>query len=283
MGARLPGAPTSLADRPVFRANGIAFTVADLVRRASVGVRDVPLAASSPDQIEEQFRRSRRLLSGDQLDAWLASWAITADDFRCWTADAVHDTRTATPWCTLVCSGTFDSVVAETVSAAAAACELGAGPVDAAAFDPTGWTARLVETRTTPAALTRAIDANRLDWTRFETVTVRTCERGVAEELRQQVLVDQVDLSVAAGHADCRAAASTGVLAAFATPAVRAALAGARTGELVGPVPDDDSWVMIQVVTRAEPSLSDHGSLTRAVTTVRNDVISRAVARHVVA
>lgn len=283
VGVPLPDAPGSLAARAVFRANGVVFTVADLARRASVGGREVPFTASTPDQAEEIFRRSRGLLRADQLESWLASWEISADDFRRWTADVALGTSTATPWCALVCSGTFDAVVAETVSAAAAACELDDGPVDATAFDPTGWTARLVEARTTPEVLTTVLAANRLDWTRLETISVRTAERSAAEELRHQVLVDQVDLAVAAGKAGHPTHERADVLAAFTPPAVRTALAGARPGELVGPLPVADEWCVICVVARAEPSLSDHGSLTRAVTTVRNDVIGRAVARYVVA
>lgn len=283
VGVPLPDAPASVAARRVFSANGVVFTVADLARRASVGGRETPCTAGTPAQAEEQLRRSRGLLRADQLEAWLASWEISADDFRQWTADCAAGTSTATPWCALICSGAFDAVVAEVVSAAAAACELGSGPVDAASFDPTGWTARLVEARSTAEVLTSVIAAHRLDWTRLETVAVSALSRGVAEELRQQVLVDQVELAAAAGRAGYATATSDEVLAAVAAPAVRAALAGARAGELVGPVRHGEEWSLIQVVSRTEPSLEDHASLTRAVTAVRNDVIAHAVARHVVA
>lgn len=267
----------------MFRANGVVFTVADLARRASPGDREVRSATTAPDQAEEAFRRSRGLLRADQLDIWLASWEISPDDFRRWAADTVLGTSTATPWCTLICSGAFDAVVSETVTAAAAACELGSAPVEASTFDPIGWTARLVEARTTPEVLTTVITTHRLDWTRLATTCVRTDQRGLAEELRQQVCSDQVDLAVAAERAGCVTQETDDVLAAVGPPAVRAALAGARAGELVGPVPSDDGWALIQVAARTEPSLSDRGSLTRAVMSVRNDVISRAVARHVVA
>lgn len=282
VGVPLPDAPAPLTAREVFRANGVVFTVADLARRASVSGREAPFAASTPDQAEENFRRARGLLRADQLEAWLASWEISAADFRRWTTDVASGTRTTSEWCRLLCSGTFDLASAELIAAVAAACELGAGPVDADGFDPDGWTARLLEARSTPQALSAALDQHRLDWTRLQTVTVRCAERALAEELRHQVLSDGADLGAAAAAAGCPALDQDEVLAAF-SPLVRAALAGARSAELIGPVPTAEAWTLILVASRIEPSLTDPAIRARAQAAIGHEVITRAVAAHVVA
>lgn len=282
-GVSLPDAPTAVAGRAMFSANGVVFTVADLVRRAGIGSRGALFSAGSPGQAEETFRRSRGLLRADQLESWLALWHVGAEDFRLWTQDVASGTSTATGWCTLVCSGEFEAIASEVASAAAAACELGSGPTAAATFEPADWIARLVEGRTSSESLTAAIAAHRRDWTRLATVTVTTEHRGTAEELRHQVLTDGVELGVAASAAGCGAVAATQVLGAIAPAAVQAALAGSRAGDLAGPVPVPDGWVVVSLASRTDPSLADPESRARAEAVVASDVIARALARHVVA
>lgn len=282
-GVSLPDAPPAVADRAVFSANGVTFTVADLVRRAGVGNREAFVGTAHPGQAEEHFRRSRGLLRADQLESWLASWHIAADDFQRWTHDASSGTSTATGWCTLLCSGEFDAITAELASAAAAACELGSGPAVAATFDPADWTARLVERRTTPEVLASTLEAHQRDWTRLTTLRVVTPHRGTAEELRHQVLTDGADLRLAAAEANCEVQEITSVLGDLTPAPVRAALAGARTGDLVGPVGVPEGWTVISVVSRTAPSLADPESRARATAAVASDVITRALAQHVVA
>lgn len=243
----------------------------------------MPARASSPQEAEEAFRRARGLLTADRLEAWLASWDIDAEDFRRWTTDVASGTSTATPWCTLLCSGEFDAIATEIACAAAAACELDAGPVSATDFDPAGWADRLVSASTTDEHLNRVIEARRLDWTRLRTLAAVTTGRAVVEELRHQVLSDGIDLRAAAARAGCAVRETDDVLASFTTPGLRATLAGARTGELVGPVPTSSAWTLISVLARTDPALADPATRARAAAAVRDDVLARAVARHVVA
>lgn len=284
-GVSLPDVPASVAGRRAFSTNGVDFTVADLARRAGVGGREALPAAGSttPAAVEERLRRARGLLRADQLEAWLASWEIHPDDFRAWAADEAHGTSTATGWCTFLCSGSLDALVTETATAAAAACALGEPPTDAASFDPDGWAARLVSAAATDEVLAAVVDAHRLDWTRLEAVSVRTGTRGVAEELRHQVVADGSDLEAAATAAGCEVRTETGVLATMQSPDLRAALSGARTGELVGPLRADDSWTLHEIRSRTEASVTDPATRARAEDAVRADLLARAVARHVVA
>ncbi|MET3963225.1 hypothetical protein ABIE44_003159 [Marmoricola sp. OAE513] len=280
-GVSLPDAPASLAARRVFAADGVVFTVSDLARRARPGGREALFG--SPVEAEEGFRRSRGLLTADRLDAWLATWEIDPDDFRRWCADACAGTTTASPWCAFVCSGDLEATSAELLSAAAAACALGAGPVDAATFEPDGWVERLATTRTTDAAVGAVVAAHRLDWTRLVAHVVETTSRAVAEELRHQVLHDGLPLADAAAAAALPVRQVDDVLSRIGAPAVRAALAGALPGELLGPVPAGDGWCLLHVVSRTDPSPEEPGSRARAEAVVRAEVISGAVARHVVA
>lgn len=280
VGVSLPDT-AAVADRRVFTSNGVAFTVADLVRRAQVGGRALSRARTA-GEAEEQFRRARGLLTADALEAWLAEWEIDADDFRRWTQDVADGTSTASAWCRLRCSGEFDAIASSLAAGAAAACELGTGPTDTS-FDPTGWVERLVTAAATPEALTAAVAGHRLDWTRLTATTLTAEQRSVAEELRHQVVHDGAPLPDAAAAAGLTLAPLDDVLGSPALTELRPVLAGARAGELVGPTATAGGWTLIAVTTRTEPALDDPATLTRATTTVQHDVISRAVARHVVA
>lgn len=282
-GVSLPDAPSAVAGRAIFSANGTVFTVADLVRRASAGGREAHSGTGNPAQVEESFRRARGLLRGEQLQAWLADWHVGAGDFVSWTRDVASGGSTASGWCTVLCSGELDAITATMVSAAAAACELGSGPTDAATFVPEAWTERLVALGTTPEALAAAIEDHRLEWTSLHTISVTTPSRGIAEELRHQVRSDGADLAAAASSANCPVHEDTDLLSSITPADVQAALAGAQAGELVGPVRTGDHWILIEVVARAGPDLSDPGSRARAEAAVRAELIARAVARHVVA
>ncbi|MCX6395519.1 MAG: hypothetical protein NTV23_03440 [Propionibacteriales bacterium] len=285
----LPVAPVALAGLRVFRCSGTDFTVADLARHGQVGDRarfpgfpGFPGLGSSA-QVAEAFRRTRGLLTADALVAWLERWAIEPEDFVAWTQDVVDSTHQATGWCALVCSGAFDAITNELVAATAAAAELEAPPTAAADFDPAGWVERLVSTRATDPVLQKVIDAHRLDWTRLDALVAQTPDRGVAEELRHQVISDRIPLDQATRTAGAPAERVDAVVSAVAEPAARAVLAGARPGELLGPVPTTPGWTVIQVLSRTEPSLEDPATRARAAAVLRNDVIVRAVARHVVA
>ncbi|MFL6156425.1 MAG: hypothetical protein ACJ72D_10050 [Marmoricola sp.] len=258
------------------------FTVADIVRHGRVGGRGTTAPRPTPEQVETTLRRSRGLLRADQLEAWLASWRISPDDFRAWTRDQADGTDRAPRWCDFVCSGAFDVVVSHLLTAAAAACALGQPPVDAASFDPEGWVDRLVDQLTSGSALEAAVAAHRLDWTTVRASSVTVGRREVAEELRHQVVSDGSDLARVAAAVGADVVTTDDVLSAYA-PEIRPVLAGAGADDVVGPVRTAGGWTVVHVVRRAEPALTDPGTRARAHQAVRNEVIGRAVASHVVA
>jgi len=277
-GRPLPDAPADISGVRLFTVGGVEFTVADVVPMARAGNPE-PVAADGPAAAQEAFRRARGLLTADQLNRWLAVWAITPEEFVSWTV-----TPSATDsWAALVCSGALDRAASEIATAAAAACELGAAPTAAAWFDPTGWADRLAARAGTDEAVRDTIAAHRLDWTVVEGTGVLTADRAAAEELRHWVVDDGLDLAIAAAQAGRTTYPVSDVLATIGSAQLRAVLAGALPGELVGPVRDGTGWTVLVVNDRTEPSSDDPAVVARARAVLRSEILERAVVRHVTA
>jgi len=280
-GVALPDAPDSIAGRRLFAVNDIEFTVADVVRHARPGDRELAAfreraATGGPAAVQEGFRRARGLLTSDQLEAWLTGWAITADEFVAWSA-----TPTTESWTGYVCSGLLDRDTSETAAAAAAACALDAAPAAASVFDPSGWVARLTAREVTPGAVQATITRHRLGWTTVRGAGVFARSRAVAEELRHWVLDDGLDLGIAAAQAGCPTYVVDGVLDDLDPPQLRAKVSGALAGELVGPVQAGPGWTVVRLDERTEPDPTDTAVLARARTTAASEAVERAVLRHV--
>lgn len=277
----LPDVPAPIAGRRVFTSHDVVFTVADVARSGRVGDRAAPVAAATSGDAEIAFRRARGLLTADQLSAWLAYWVIEPDDFVAWTADLADGTRTASGWAQLVCSGAFDATAATLASAAAAACELGRGPASAAGFDPAGWVERLTAATTTETALRATVARQRLAWTRITGSVVTTTSRGVCAELRLCLVADRIPLAEAATRAGCRVVDLDTDLDDLDPAVLRPFLAGARPGDIMGPVDIPDGWTLAVVSGRAEPDPRDPSVRRRAAALLGADAVTRAVARHI--
>ncbi|RNL78773.1 peptidylprolyl isomerase [Nocardioides marmorisolisilvae] len=272
----LPDAPETVAGRRLFAINDIEFTVAEVAPHARPGGRELAVFPGDAAAVQEAFRRTRGLLTADQLESWLTGWAITADEFVAWT-----EAPTTTSWTGYVCSGGLDRDTAELASAAAAACALGSAPTDATSFDPSGWVARLMARDVTPEAVDAALARHRLEWTCVRGAGVFARSRAVAEELRHWVLVDGLDLAIAATQAGCPTYVVDGVLADLSPTTLRARVAGARAGELLGPVEAGPGWTLLRLDERAEPDPQDATIRARAQRSVATEVVERAVLRHV--
>lgn len=279
-GSSDPGVPGAIAERRVFTSNGVAFTVADIARHGQVGDRGTP-RTGTPHEAEVAFRRARGLLTADRLNAWLDAWAVDPDDFVAWTHDTATGASTATAWCDLLCSGRFEIATAEIAAAAAAACELGRGPDSAAGFDPAGWVDRLRAATHHEAALRSTIAGNRLGWTWITGSQVVAPSRGVCSELRQWVVADGQDLAVAAEAAGCTVLALDTSVELITPTEVHRYLAGARPGDIMGPVEAPNGWNLIVVDDRRVPDPRDPSVRARAAELVGAEAVARAVARHI--
>ncbi len=277
----LPDAPAPVAGRRVFTSHDVVFTVADVARTGRVGDRAASVPDPAPGEVEIAFRRARGLLTADQLTAWLDAWAITPEDFVAWTEHSATGTRTATPWVSFVCSGGFDRAAADLAAAAAAACALGRPPATATDFDPDGWVERLVAASTTESSLRATVARRRLGWTRLTGSTVTAPSRAVCAELRLCLVADHVALTDAALRAGCPALPLDADLDDVDPPALRPYLAGARAGDIMGPVETPDGWTLVVLERRAEPDPRDPAVRSRAAALVGADAVARALARHI--
>ena len=275
-GVVLPDAPDVIAGRRLFAVNDIEFTVADVAPRARPGDREPAVLTGPPGVVQETLRRSRGLLTADQLTEWLEGWAITPDEFVAWS-----EAPEAESWTALVCSGALERSASAVAAAAAAACELGAAPRSARAFDPTGWVEQLTARALTPSAIEHVIRTHRLGWTTVRGAGAFARSRAVAEELRHWVLDDWLELAVAAKQAGCPTYELDGVLDDLEPPQLRAQVSGCLPGELVGPVPVGPGWTVLLLDRRTEPDPSDAAILARARSAVATGAVERAVLRHV--
>ena len=272
----LPDAPDVIAGRRLFAVIDIEFTVADVAPRARPGDRELAVPTGSPAVVQETFRRTRGLLTADQLTAWLEGWAITPDEFVAWS-----EAPDVGSWTGLVCSGALERSASAVAAAAAAACELGAAPTSARSFDPSGWVERLTAHAVTPAAIEHVIGTHRLGWTLVRGAGVFARSRAVAEELRHWVLEDWLELAVAAAQAGCPTYVLDGMLDDLEPPQLRAQVSGCLPGELVGPVPAGPGWTVLRLDQRTEPDPLDATVLARARSAVAAEAVERAVLRHV--
>ena len=102
-GVVLPDAPDSIAGQPLFAVHHVEFTVADVVRAARPGDRELVAPAGRATEVQEDFRRSRGLLTSDQLIDWLAARAVSPEQFQEWS-----ESPTDATWAAFVCSGTLE-------------------------------------------------------------------------------------------------------------------------------------------------------------------------------
>src|SRR5690349_4595077 len=231
-GVVLPDAPDAVAGRRLFAVNDIEFTIADVAPRVRHGDRELAVFTGPAAAVQETFRRSRGLLTSDQLTDWLEGWSITSDEFVAWS-----EAPGAATWAGLVCSGALERSASALAAAAASACELGAAPTSATGFDPTGWVERLAASAVTPVAIESMISTHRLGWTLVRGAGVYAHTRSVAEELRHWILQDGLDLAIAAAQAGCPTYTVDGLLDDLKPPQLHARVAGCPPGDQVGPVP----------------------------------------------
>jgi hypothetical protein len=265
----------------VFAAHGVTFRIADVARTAGPVDRSFPTTGDVPPaSVAESFRRGRRLLTLDDLQAWWTAHAIDEDDFTAWTVDVSTGSESASDWCTWVCSGELDRATQRLAVAVAAACELGDAPAAAATFEVRDQADVLGARAATQDHLQEAVRRHRASWTRFVLDLVTTAERGVAEELRHWALSDGIGPATAAHQALLRANRFYGPLDELEPGSLRSALAGARQGEVIGPLATTDGWCLIAVQERREPALSDPVIETLARRVLQDEAINAAVVRH---
>jgi hypothetical protein len=308
---RMSGRLAALSARPVFTVGESAYTWDDVLQWAVVAGtldelrartrRGLSLSARPDlkDGLEQgavsaaatNFRRARRLLSAEELDAWLAKWELTVNE---WgehlerklliaafpdepDGEVAEEALEEAEYVDAVCSGLLedeaDAFAADAALADAFAEETEAerpGTIEETIAAATAARQAAMSDEGVVKEITRRI----LDWTRLELDQVELADEGAAREAAMCVRVDGRELTDVA--ADCHApvehvVAYVSDLEKWAQPLLLAA----QAGDLVGPAEDDGRFVLFAVQERTAPSADDPELRARA----EEALVQRAVKR----
>lgn len=280
----------SPVDRPAFRVgdNAVSWTevVDDAERRgaldalrahvraAAAAVVDQPPPGEAVRQAAIAFRRARGLLAGEELEAWLAHWAVTVGEWTAWTrreAAGVADDGPggnvdadvdALLWPSAVCGG----ALGEWARRLALSRAVG----DDAAV------ARLRAEAAAPSAVEREIQARHLDWTRLDAELLRFPTLDMAREALLCLTDDGMSPAEAATTAGVEVERVDACLEDL-PPATRAALTGAQAGSVVPPSSDGEGFVVGLVRARTTPDAHDEAIVRRAVQTLGDRAVRRVM------
>jgi hypothetical protein len=286
---------------PVFTVGDTVYTWADVVEFArergdwdrieaetAAGLAALEAVEASQEAVEAaagSFRRTRNLLSGDELDAWLESRGITVELWLGYIRRQLARTegapRTATTrapdedvWAEAMCSGELDDHARELARMLAVAPRL--------AYDEL---ARAYETFCISAATEEAIDreiaASRLDWIRVRGEEGSFASNSVAAEVALCVREDGMALVDAAAAAGVEVVERE-IWLEDADPALASLLAAARPGELVGPALTAVGIALVFVREKLPADPADPGVRARAADAVIEQAADRAETDHVV-
>jgi hypothetical protein len=280
---------------PVFSVGGRTYRFGDVVRAArawgelddlerqtaeGIAVLDrveslgSALDASDVEAAATAWRYERRLLAGDDLEAWLARWQLQPSDWlhyvRRRLARESHANELSeslaryTPhakqveealWGEAVCSGSLARWARQLAGRAAAAAALGRPQGD----DPGALDEALVELSRrslTPEASETLLEARQVDWLRVECDVLAFPDEGMAREAALCVREDGMTLAEVAGRAGVALTTQT-VLLEEVPRLLSERLLSAVQGELVGPVALGGGYVVATVRDKRAPTIED--------------------------
>jgi PPIC-type PPIASE domain len=255
--------------------------------QAAAGLAALEAFEPSQEAVEDaasSFRRTRNLLSGDELDAWLKSRGITVEswlDYIRRELARTEDAPTATTrapdevvWAQAMCSGALDDHARELARMLAVAPGL--------AYDELpGAYENFCISAASERAIDREIAASRLDWIRVRGQEGSFASDSVAAEVALCVREDGMALADAAAAAGVEVAERE-IWLEDADPALISLLAAARPGELVGPSPTAVGIVLVHVREKLPADPADPDVRARAAAAVIEQAVDRAETDHVV-
>lgn len=139
---------------------------------------------------------------------------------------------------------------------------------------------RFVDEIAAPAALEREIEAHALDWTRMVCETVAFSSEEAAREAALLIREDGMRLRQAAKVATAVVRKAAYVLEDV-DGELKDRLVGALPGELIGPLDGESGSLLVWVVDRVSPSITDAPILARARERVIRRTIRREISRRV--
>jgi hypothetical protein len=125
------------------------------------------------------------------------------------------------------------------------------------------------------AAVERCIAGHGLDWLAFETVELEVGSEDAAREARLCVQEDGEPLAQVAAETGSVAVTRTHVFAET-TDALRSRLVAAGPGDVLGPIPAGDGFLVVQVLVKRPPSAHDPAVVERA----RAELLAEEIGRH---
>ncbi len=294
-----------VGEKPLFKVGEAVYTWNDVVARARVTghwealeddvraglaalrVLDARGEAPDEDDVEEAaraFRYGRGLLAADELDAWLVSCGLTT---RAWEAylrrslaldlspepDGVGNVPAeevaAGTWPEGICSGMLEGLASELATLVAVAPD---APADARDDEYDAFCAAAA----TDAAIAREIESNRLEWVRVRYDVVAFTDEDSAAEAALCVRSDGDPLVDVAARIGVDVEERLDWMDEVDTELASRFLA-AEAGDLVGPAPAEDGFVISELHEKTPPSGDDEDVRTRAADAVSFRAASREV------
>jgi hypothetical protein len=249
---------------------------------AELEARGEELGEEEVEGAARAFRYDRDLLAADELAAWLDRHELTADDWTDYLCRALA--RTQLPeadgrvaeeegepavWAEGICSGRFEQLARELAQRAAVSPGSPVERLDATFAD-------FCSTAVDSTAEAREVEANRLEWLRFEYEAVLADDEGAAHEAVLCLRADGEALEAVAERAGLELESGDCWLDEL-DPALGTRFLAATAGDIVGPVNVENGFLVAHVTSKTAPSLDDADVRARA----REAALARAVARMV--
>lgn len=261
------------------------------LRRLTASGEELDASALAPD--EEEFRRARRLLSGEETVAWLQQWGLTLADWRDYLRCTVLAERwageldetvarfpapeaevAAALWAHAVCSGLLERVAHRLAADSALAPDA----TDRTSIADAANRARAEAI--TDEAVEHEVSTHTLEWLRFETSLVELPSEDIAREAALCVRDDRRPLADVAAECGTEARPLTLYLGEI-EPHVSALLIGAGEGDLVGPLAWKNGFALLLVEAKVAATASDPEVRRKAEQRIVEHVDQRATAAEV--
>jgi len=271
-------AVSGVFERPVFTVGSRQFRWSDVAesvdwetlrRKAAVTGESVDDAAV--EEAGKRWRYDRSLVAGEEMEAWLERWDLQVADWRAFVrrsaagdAQPTGEAGEREIWAEAVCSGELERA-ARDLAAREAATEA-AGGMDALHASACG-----------EKELESLLASMRADWIRVDCRTLTLSSENAAREAALCVRDDGLPLAVVAEQAGAELAEHRLILG-DTDKALSEALMSARTGELLGPLPVGERWVLILVEEKSDPTIDDLEIRQR----LEQEAMRRALEREVV-
>ena len=315
-----------LLDEEILSVGGVTYLGSDLVRAARrwsdwakledqlrQGLACVARADDTGDDVGDEelqaaaseFRYERDLISGQEMEVWLAHWALDADDWMEFLRRGLLRERWATELVTTAARYSVEPEDVEEALPAEAICsgfltrtawKLAARAAAAARAREEGWLGeealqsdadvaleridagfrQFCERIVTEAALAAQLASHRLDWIRAGCHCLSLPTMESANEAVLCVREDGMELDEVARSAGVSVEAASDFLENW-EPALRDSLLAARAGALLGPIASGDGFLLVLVREKVLPSLEDPAVRRKAQERLLDAVLAREI------